>query len=322
MHARGVEEMEIAGAGITLAGTLTTPHQDDEDSPHPLVICIHGSGPLDRDENTRHQKLNIFNVLAHELAGRGIACFRYDKRGIGASGGHYLSAGHSDLVADALAVARHFRQDRRFSRLFLLGHSEGTVIAPQVARGCPVEGLILLCPFVTPLEALLELQGAAMQRHIERAPGISGWFGRIHARLGGGVQAGNRRLIARVRGSEKAVMRQGLRRVEARWIRELLHLDPAALFAAVECPALVLVAGNDWQCPPADGAEIARIIGEGAQLTVIDGLSHLLRIEGAVRGYAGYGEQLSRPVAPQVLAAVTGWIAARAGRAPAAAGGL
>jgi len=302
--------VRIKAQGATLAGTLRLP---EEPGPHPLVICIHGSGPLDRDENTNHQKLNIFNDLADDLVVRGFACFRYDKRGNGQSSGHYLSAGHSDLVADALAVTRHFSTRTEFSHLFLLGHSEGTVIAPQVAQSCRVDGLILLCPFVTPLQELLEIQGREMQRFIENAPGFSGWIGRMYLRLSGGVQAGNRKLIARVRNSIKPVIWKGFKRIEARWIRELLRLDPATLFATVRCPTLVFVAGNDRQCPPQDGAEIARIIGEQAQLVVIAGLSHILRIESEVTGYAGYAEQLSRPMAPQVAKTVGDWLSAQIG---------
>ena len=62
---------------------------------------VHGSGPLDRNENVKKgSHLNLFNTLAHHLAGIGIASLRYDKRGCGESTGDYYAAGHSDLLAD------------------------------------------------------------------------------------------------------------------------------------------------------------------------------------------------------------------------------
>ncbi|MCF6271820.1 MAG: lysophospholipase [Rhodobacteraceae bacterium] len=301
-------EIKIKSGDIFLYGSLTTP---DTPGPHPLVICIHGSGPLDRNENIPFLKLNIFNALAEEMAGNGIACFRYDKRGISKSGGHFLSAGHGDLVADALAIAQNFEADPEVEKLLLLGHSEGTLIAPQVAQSCKVDGLILIAPFVTPLEEVLAWQGENMQRHIDTNKGITAWLVRQYTRFAGGVVMINKRLVAHVRRTSKPVIRRGLNRVPARWIRELLDVNPAAVFTRVKCPTLIVVAGADVQCPPEDGAEIAGLIGENATHILIPDLSHMLRFEGEKHGFADYGEQLKRPMEPVVIKAVAEWILAQ-----------
>ncbi len=298
------QELEIKGA-VMLSGTLTTP---DSPGPHPLVICIHGSGPLDRNENIPFLKLNIFNALAEDMARNGIACFRYDKRGISKSGGHFFSAGHGDLVADALAISRYFEADPEVEKLLLLGHSEGALIAAQVAQSCKIDGMILIAPFVTPLEQVLAWQGENMQRHIDINKGITAWLVRQYTRFSGGVVAINKRLVAHVRRTSKPVLRRGLNRVPARWIRELLDINPAAVFARVKCPTLIVVAGADVQCPPEDGAEIAGLIGKNATHVVISGLSHLLRIEGQATGFSDYGTQLKSPLANEVQGAVAAWL--------------
>jgi len=121
-----------------------------------LILMFAGSGPIDRNENLPNFSLNIFNKLAESFADAGYASVRYDKRGCGASGGDYISAGHSDFVADAVWVTNHMQQLTNFANtpLILLGHSEGAAIAPQVAAQLtpPVHahGLILLCPFSRP----------------------------------------------------------------------------------------------------------------------------------------------------------------------------
>ncbi len=299
------QEIEVKSGDITLSGTLTSP---DIAGPYPLVICIHGSGPLDRNENAGKQKLNIFNDLAAQLAGQGIACYRYDKRGIGKSGGKYISASHSDLVMDATAVAQHFYAVQTFSKLFLLGHSEGTIIAPQVAQNSAVDGLILLAPFVTPLEQILDAQGVEMQTHIDSAKGIGAWFIRGYVRLSGGVKKINQRLIRRVLGSDKPVIWSNFRQVEAAWIREMLLLDPVAVFAKVNLPTLLLVAGKDAQCPPEDGAKITDIIGADATHVIVPKLSHILRFEGDKQGFAGYAEQLKKPMEPVVSETIVDWL--------------
>ena len=101
-----VRDLTFRNGSVTLAGTLAEP---DGRGPHPLVVMIHGSGPLDRDENMPGQALNIFNALAAALAEAGYGAFRYDKRGCGASTGDYLTHGFADLIGDAVAVVAGLR---------------------------------------------------------------------------------------------------------------------------------------------------------------------------------------------------------------------
>ena len=83
---------------VRLEGTLCTP---DDPGPHPAALLLSGSGPLDRDSNMAQQRLDIANALAAGLAAGGVASLRYDKRGVGMSGGEYLTASLSDETADA-----------------------------------------------------------------------------------------------------------------------------------------------------------------------------------------------------------------------------
>ena len=146
------KECSIKSGDAVLKGTACLPKIHGR---FPVVLMIHGSGPLDRDENIDGQGLNIFNAIAHHLADNGIASVRYDKRGCGESTGNYYSAGHFDLVEDAV---QWFDSLDGFEfcdqkRKYLLGHSEGCIIAPQVNLKRPaVAGMILLAPFIESLE--------------------------------------------------------------------------------------------------------------------------------------------------------------------------
>jgi len=70
-------------------------------SPCPAVLVLTGSGPLDRDGSYRRLRLDVSRHWARTLADHGIASFRYDKRGVGASPGDWRAAGPLDLVGDA-----------------------------------------------------------------------------------------------------------------------------------------------------------------------------------------------------------------------------
>ena len=93
-------ECKLEHAGAVLAGALCLPPGSGR---VPCVLMLPASGPLDRDENFKGQRLNIFNAIAHHLASKGFASLRYDKRGCGQSTGDYFSAGYFDFVADAAA---------------------------------------------------------------------------------------------------------------------------------------------------------------------------------------------------------------------------
>ena len=126
---------------------------------------VHGSGPLDRDGNKGGMDLNIFNQLAHSFAGMGFVSYRYDKRGCGESAGDLIRTGHYDLVADAIScldALSHFPQIDE-NKMFVLGNSEGALIAPQLflVRNNRA-GIMLLCPFVQTLTDILVLQSETM----------------------------------------------------------------------------------------------------------------------------------------------------------------
>ncbi|RYF52341.1 MAG: alpha/beta fold hydrolase, partial [Cytophagaceae bacterium] len=114
--------------GVTLAGTLYLPAGHGK-GPYPLAVMIQGSGP---------NKRGGFAELIKQLSADGIAALEYDKRGVGQSTGTY-EEDPERLTADAaaaIATMRH-RSDIAGSRIALVGHSGGGVIAPAAAAADP-----------------------------------------------------------------------------------------------------------------------------------------------------------------------------------------
>jgi len=109
-------------------GTLTTPKKF---SKIPVALIIAGSGPTDRDCNQATMQCNAFKKLAYGLAGNNIASLRYDKRGVAKSIG--AAKRESDLriedyINDAKEWIQLLKQDKRFSKVIVIGHSEGSLI--------------------------------------------------------------------------------------------------------------------------------------------------------------------------------------------------
>ena len=126
--------IELNTASGTLYGSLVLPKSD---KPVPVVLIIAGSGPTDRDgNNTQAGRNDGLKKLAWRLAQSNIASVRFDKRGIAQS----LPAAPDErtltldqYVTDAVAWGQQLKADPRFGDVYVLGHSEGALIASLAA---------------------------------------------------------------------------------------------------------------------------------------------------------------------------------------------
>ena len=115
-----------------LYGLITMPDSDSIDHVNTVVLFFSGRGPTDRDGNQVMMRTNSLRLLAYELAARNIASVRFDKRGVGASRAQPIPVEDIRMehyIGDAMAWIKKLRQDKRFSRIILLGHGEGSLIA-------------------------------------------------------------------------------------------------------------------------------------------------------------------------------------------------
>jgi uncharacterized protein len=302
------KEMIVDSHGNQLSGTLCLP--GDEGS-FPLVMMVHGSGPLDRDENMPEQQLNVFNTIAHHLAEQGTASYRYDKRGCGKSTGDYYTAGYADLLNDAVNVFYALKQDRAcdYRKIFVLGHSEGCLIAPQMTAARPeIAGLILLCPFVDQLESILIKQAAQVQLDFESLPGIEGLAYRIQSKVLGTLVSRQKKLIEKLKSTDQETIQAGSQKIPARWLRELMSLDPLGIFSQVSCPMLLIGGEKDLQCDPEDVDRIARLAKGDVSARRIENLTHVLRFDEGKPSLLGSAKLLGKPMEKAVLDLISSWL--------------
>ncbi len=121
--------------GITLSGTLSIPESPKKPA---VVVLVAGVGPHDRDcIQMNGQKM--FLTIAQYFTNSGIAVLRYDKRGIGKSGGIFDTASTFDFAQDVLAAVQFLKQrsDIDAQNIGLVGHSEGGLISFIVASQSP-----------------------------------------------------------------------------------------------------------------------------------------------------------------------------------------
>src|ERR1700684_4026578 len=136
------EETKIRVGAID--AVLTIP--PDMERP-PIALLIAGSGSTDHDGNGPQVKPATLKKLSDQLVARKIATLRYDKRGAGGwkpEFGKPEDFRFKDYVDDAAALVNYLRSSGKFSRVILVGHSEGGLVAILTARRAPVDGLVLL----------------------------------------------------------------------------------------------------------------------------------------------------------------------------------
>lgn len=274
------------GQGV-LHGSLLLPRSE---TPPPVVLIIAGSGPTDRDgNNPAVGRIDILRQLALLLSRNGIASVRYDKRGVAES----LAAtpDERDLsveryVADAVAWSHRIKADPRFGPLILLGHSEGALIASLAAEAAGADGVIALAGSGRPLDQVLREQLA------ERLPPAQ-----LPASFALIDQLKSGRQSARI----PAPLQDSFRPSVQPYLISLLRQDPAAAFGTLKMPALIIQGRNDVQVGPAD-ARALQAAKPDAQLALIDGMNHMLRISPP-----GIGQQRDAYTNPQLpLASVLG----------------
>ncbi|SFE79438.1 alpha/beta hydrolase family protein [Spirosoma endophyticum] len=146
------ESMLLVSDALTLDGTLTMPANTT--GPVPVVLLIAGSGPTDRDGNSPVPvgtlgpiKAASFRMLSDSLVKQGIAVLRYDKRFSGKSVD--ATAKEIDLrfetyIADAAGYIKELKADPRFSRVVVVGHSEGSLIGMIAARQAEADTFVSL----------------------------------------------------------------------------------------------------------------------------------------------------------------------------------
>jgi uncharacterized protein len=307
-------------AHVTLAGTLTLPKTG---GPFPAVVLIAGSGPNDRDESMANHK--PFLVLADFLTQKGIAVLRYDKRGIGKSTGVLENATTIDLAGDA-AAAVTFLQGRKeidSSRIGLIGHSEGGIIAPYLATHTKgISWLVLLAaPATTGQETLLK-----QSELIGRAGGLedsqlvaSLTFDReaydlIRQEKDHDVLADKLVALVKETGFDSALppaaLEAQLRMLLSPWFRFFLDYDPVPDLKAVRCPVLALYGQKDLQVaskenlPPMKSALDETGI-RSAEVREMPELNHLFQhaYSGSPAEYAAIEETIS----PEVLRLTGDW---------------
>lgn len=270
-------EMEVIIEGqFQLAATLTIPEGSNEK--YPLVVMVHGSGPTDRNSNAKGMPMNIFKQLSDVVVAEGFASIRYDKRGVGGSKGDYYEMGVYDLINDAQAVLEFAKDHPNIDseNVILLGHSEGSIIAPFVNEKVTVDGMILLAGTAEPLAETMTWQREEIMKDVRTVKGFQGWLLRL-LKVDEKISKMNDDLIVALQGSDAPVIKYKGKKINAKWNREHIQFDVSKPLQKVACPVLAITGTKDVNVKVSDLKKIKALVQGECETHIIPDMTHMLR---------------------------------------------
>lgn len=268
LHAQNFEEetIFIESDGNRLGGVIMFP--EGKKKKLPAVLIIQGSGPTDKDGNSEALtgKNNSLKLLAETLAKNGIASLRFDKRGIGLSKESAMSESDltfDDFVTDAQAWLEYMKSDKRFKKIGIAGHSQGSLIGMRLSQDSPVKAFASIAgPSLSIDETIIAQIKANPFNPANVVKEAKEIFGKL--RQGETVEKVPPYLMSIFRPSIQPFMMS--------WMK----YDPLLEIEKLDIPILVITGSTDLQVTVED-AQRLQISNPKAELKVIDGMNHILK---------------------------------------------
>ncbi len=295
------EQVFVPANGFNLAGTLSFPAAPAPRNP--AVVLVAGSGPMDRDETVAG--IPVLGQLAGQLADAGYIVLRYDKRGLGQSGGRVESASLSDYADDLRAAVKYLadRRDVDGRRIAVVGHSEGGSIALLEAAkdGRPAAVVLVGSPGLSGADVVLAQQKHALD-HLNLSDADK------QARID--LQKKIQEAVISGKGWD-GVPPELRRQADNPEFQSILQFDPSQVIAKVRQPILVVQGMLDTQVEPANADRLETLArgrkGRTVDIVKIPGVNHLFvpAESGEVTEYASLKD---KQITPALASAIADWL--------------
>ncbi|MDR1988750.1 MAG: alpha/beta hydrolase [Acidobacteriaceae bacterium] len=298
------ESVFVPANGFSLAGTISKPTTGT--GPFPAVVFVSSAGQTDRDEV--QSGVAIFGQLATRLADAGWLVLRYDKRGVGKSGGRPEAAALAEYAEDAKAAVLFLsnRKDVDRRRIAVLGHDEGGWVALlAAANNNRVAAVALLSTSGT---TGVDLNLYQLEHGLDRSNRPAEERAKTVA-----LQKQIQQAVLTGKGWETMNLPKATRQqAETPYFESFLKFDPAKLMKDVDQPLFVLQGDLDRQIP-ATSASTWETLAKGRKkarpvtAVHVPGINHLL--VPATTGEADeYATLPSHDISAAVSTALIDWL--------------
>jgi uncharacterized protein len=262
----------------TFSGTLSYPIGYISMKKVPVVIFITGSGLQNRDEELFGHK--PFFVIADYLAKNGIASFRYDDRSFGKSTGDVSKLTTQVNADDAEAGIEMLHKLGKFSKVGVIGHSEGGNISFMLAAKKS-------CDFIVSMAGLAVKGDTALAAQVNRINELSG--------------------------SPKRTTTEDYRKqiisIGNDWLLFAINYDPTEDIKRIECPVMAINGNKDVQVISELNLNAVRKNLKPNSKNMIKeypNLNHLF--QKCTTGLPNEYSTIEETISPEVLSDIANWI--------------
>ena len=280
------EEILITNDSIELPGTLTF-----SKTKTPLIIWIHGSGNIDRNGNQGNiVKANYIKQFRDHINKKDIAFFSYDKRTANKKNfPHLKNTLFTDFVKDAEKVIAHFKNDNRFTKIILIGHSQGSLVA--MLAGKNIDKYISLSGPARPFDEVF------IEQISKQSPMMVPF---VKAHLKELKETGSIKKVNPFLASLFAKQNQPFL---ANW----MQFNPSEAIKKLEIPILIINGDKDLQVPVSDAKQLHQA-NTASELVIIKNMNHILKdIQKEDDNMKSY-YSADFPIAEQLIKTVTTFI--------------
>ena len=229
-----------------------------------LVVIQAGSGPTDRNGNSPlGVKANSYRLLANELAEKNIAVLLTDKRGIAGSAAAMkkeIDLRFEDYANDLADWIRFAKKDKRFKKIFIAGHSEGSLVGMLAAEQEKVDGYISIAGAGEPIDKILVWQ--ITQQNKENGIILDSLLQKI--KKGEKVEKAPPALV------------QLLYPAIQPYMRSWMQYDPCAEIKKIKAPVMIIQGSTDLQVEIKE-AQFLHACRPKAAYKIIEGMNHILK---------------------------------------------
>jgi len=273
-----------------IVGTLCTPKDFVSG---PVAFIIAGSGPTDRDcNNAFGLKTDAYKILAHKLSAQHIATVRYDKRGLGESKPAIKNESDirfEDFIDDATAWIIMLKSDKRFTKIIVMGHSEGSLIGMIAARVGRADEYISIEGAGESIDKVLKIQLSTQPKAIQDSA-----FPILDS-----LKAGKR--VTHIEPMLYSLFKPSLQP----FIISFMQYDPAVEIGKLTIPVLIIQGTNDIQVSVDDAKKLSAA-DKNAKLVLLTNMNHVFRVtEGDRQANIATYSMPNLPIDPELVTAIT-----------------
>ncbi len=290
--AQVIDTIYVQVDGFKLHTVLSKP---DNDTNSPLAIIIAGSGPTDLNGNQPNMQNNSLKFLSASLVAKNIATVRFDKRGIAKSANSNSNETdlNIDLYAnDVISLVNHYQQ-KGYSDIYVIGHSEGSLIALIAVQELQIKGFISIAGAGSSADEVLKNQ---LRPKLPAA-----FFNQVETIIDS-LKNGHK--VNNTPPQLNSLFRASVQPYLISWFK----YSPTELIGNLDCPVLIIQGDKDLQVSLEEAKKLEQATSN-VKLLIVSSMNHVLKsISGDTQENVASYMNPDLPINPELVTGITEFI--------------